>query len=252
MIITRNHKERQVLKRIIERVSEQYHPRRGVKDLCSFMQAVGNRANGELMLYGRAVNQSKTYWKLGEDVNYEEISLNTQAASSSPKDNPDSCPMMWVSEFWEHPHNGYSTKRSSFWRVARDVTTALRICDRDDTRWPSSLVWSNLYKVAPYSGGNPSSTLADIQLPLCKELVSLEVDSIRPKRILFLTGLNWFNPFLDIFSIDKSAARGTYVKLVGKDSRFSTQIVVAVHPQGKPQAAVVREIVESFESLNNV
>jgi len=45
-----------------------------------------------------------------------------------------------------------------------------------------------LYKVAPFSGGNPWTTLVLAELEACKHHLAEEMSLWTPKRILFLTG----------------------------------------------------------------
>ncbi|PVU64936.1 hypothetical protein C9E85_15530, partial [Plesiomonas shigelloides] len=68
------------------------------------------------------------------------------------------------------------------------------------------------------------------------------------KVILFFTGLNWFNGFLnDVICLEKGED-GAVVEAHGSlhiDNKQIT-IIVAKHPQGKPEADMVNEIMNAI------
>ncbi|MGA0588600.1 hypothetical protein ACO2Q2_15950 [Dyella sp. KRB-257] len=77
-------------------------------------------------------------------------------------------------------------------------------------------------------------------------MFNLEVELYKPKRLLFLTGVDWARPFLSKGRhISKPECR--YVEDRGflEDTRY----VVARHPQGKPEKEWTREVIDSFEFL---
>lgn len=124
--------------------------------------------------------------------------------------------------------------------------------ENDGKYWPSYLVWSNLYKLAPAGGGNPSNKLCDIQEEGCIRLLKHESAEFAPKRILFLTGWNWAGPFVDKVAADYS--RGTdlveaYGYLASTNQTGAPQLVVAQHPQSKPEANWVEQVIAAFERL---
>lgn len=116
--------------------------------------------------------------------------------------------------------------------------------------WPGTLIWSNLYKVAPFQGGNPSPTLKNAQLETCQRHLAAEVALWKPKRILFLTGWSWAEPFF-VATLGKHVGerRDGNVQWSGRiEVPFteSVSVVVAVHPQGKKEVAVTQEIKQHF------
>ena len=157
--------------------------------------------------------------------------------------------MSWVSDHWstkDRPvSEKYRTNRSAFWRTTRRVVKELNIADVDTVEWPSHLVWSNLYKVSPATGGNPSDFLCDLQLSGCSDLLRLELQTYQPKRVLFLTGSNWADAFLKDIMIHKTDGFD-YVSGTGivEGARF----VIVSHPQGKCETQWVNEVLEAFKS----
>lgn len=159
--------------------------------------------------------------------------------------------MQWVSQGWGNcDHDDYNTKKSAFWRVIRRVVDELGIADVESSEWPSHLIWSNLYKFAPAKGRNPSSGLCSIQFNECKSLIEQEINTFSPKRILFLTGMNWAEPFIEKLIMSVTTITGhRYVEGVGKlisASKTNGRLVVAAHPQGKKEDIWVEEVVSAF------
>ncbi len=155
------------------------------------------------------------------------------------------------SQCWGNYDHDYNTRKSAFWRVIRKVVDELKIADVERPEWPSYLVWSNLYKFAPADGGNPSSTLCTIQLDECKSLLQKEIQTYRPKRIIFLTGIDWAEPFITALEVETATIpEQQYVEAVGKlDAPQGLQscIVVAAHPQSKKENWWVGEVVDAFK-----
>ena len=137
--------------------------------------------SGELMVVGRAVNGwTKRSW--------------TPSSLSSKKDAADSAHHVlknicrsevavgfcrawsyskpWPSN-WRNPSS--NSQKSAFWRVIRDVVGELHIADMNTDVWPSHLIWSNLYKISPAAGNNPSGNHRSIQRPDCIDLLETEI-----------------------------------------------------------------------------
>lgn len=210
----------------------------------------GNAYTGELMWVGRAVNGWGDGWKprdLREPGNLNEIMQNLMQDGSST----DGCPLQWIRDKWGDTVGDYNPARSAFWRCAKKVVTGLSTANvtRDD--WPSALVWSNLYKIAPHKGGNPSSTQAAAQLAGCRQLLEAEIATFAPKRLVLATGANWAENFLDLpcFDIRTVARDNGYVERRGNlvvDGREIGTFVVASHPQGENETNWVREVMTNL------
>ncbi|NVN97656.1 hypothetical protein HXX01_05565, partial [Candidatus Nomurabacteria bacterium] len=150
------------------------------------------------------------------------------------------------SKCWGNYDYDYNTNKSAFWRVIRQVVSRLNIADSENPEWPSHLVWSNLYKVAPATGGNPSSKLCSIQFNKCRSLLEKEIEIFAPKRLLCLTG-GWAIPFMENFSPGIKPVSGyKYVESCGTinfKSNGATTVVIAAHPQGKTEIVWVNEVI---------
>mgnify|MGYP005851576367 FL=1 len=214
--------------------------------LCGFMALKGHEYKNKLMVVGRAVNS----WGEGKST----AALQDLAARQKFIDGffyPDGkCQMAWV---WETAGktDGYNTNKSAFWRVIRRVSRRLGVWhDGQEESWSSRIVWSNLYKISPHAGGNPSDKLCALQEPGCIELLRKEIEDYKPQRILFLTGMNWAKPFLASLGCQQPTsdrlveASGTLI-MPGGDAAIP--FVVASHPQGKPESEWVEEVISRFE-----
>lgn len=127
----------------------------------------------------------------------------------------------------------YSTARSAFWRFTRRFLAHLDRPSALDPHWSSRLAWTNLAKLAPWSGGNPGGVLLDIQRRLGPALLAQEVASLRPAVVLVLTGRWWFKPFAESLALPVDWRSGL---LEGLADDGETRWLIAPHPQGKPQA----------------
>jgi hypothetical protein len=217
--------------------------------LCVFAGMKGALATGQLMVVGRAVNSWPTLWDVA-GLREDDYRARAVRETLTSVRESTACPMLWVSKAWR-ANLGYNTRRSAFWRTVRRTIQALQIADIADASWPSHLTWTNLYKVAPAKGGNPGSSLRRITLPHCKELLRFEFEQWAPMRLLLLTGMSWAHPFLESLGFVPMQNGGTgLVEAVGSltspSSGLPTNVVVAQHPQGKPEERMVCEILSAF------
>lgn len=210
--------------------------------ITGFLAMAGQAYDRGLMVVGRAVNgwtEGISPKQLGKPDAAERYARLVQKSVSGNGE----CPMRWVTKNWGSDED-YNTKRSAFWRCIRSVVQGLRIADVEDAGWSSHLVWSNLYKVSPAGGGNPTNVLCKIQRRGCAELLNLELRTYRPSRVLFLTGVDWAAPFLEVAE-PREGVGFQYVERAG--DAHGARCVIAVHPQGKREADWVREVVAAFD-----
>ena len=77
------------------------------------------------------------------------------------------------------PFWGYSKE---IWDTLYGAVTSWR------ERWYQKIVWTNLYKIAPRKGGNPSEAWRKMQREACAQLLRAEIVFFNPTHILFVTG----------------------------------------------------------------
>ena len=246
--------------KILEPVGEkaERHPDRRWTDkkLAGFLAMQGNCYNGDLMVVGRAVNGWRRF-AFPRDL--ADQSFRKEYASTVLKSvigDRDQCPMNWVTK-----KNVIAI--SAFWRVIRMAIGGLssQTLTKDNWPprlrecWPSHLVWSNLYKLSPWEGGNPGGRLRSIQFAGCRDLLQLELNLYRPRRLLLLTGEGWAAPFLEALSPNDVGIDGfRYVERAGwlaLADEGQAYFVVAPHPQGKPERPLTMEVLQAFQRLEH-
>ncbi|MBB1387749.1 hypothetical protein H5119_19915 [Pseudoalteromonas sp. SG45-5] len=86
--------------------------------------------------------------------------------------------------------------------------------------------------------------MCDKQFTDCNELLLAEIEEYSPRVIVFFTGLNWFNGFLNEAVSLSSNKEHSLVEAHGvlKVNDEDVTIIIAKHPQGKPEAEMVSEI----------
>lgn len=230
--------------------------------LTGFLAMIGTKYSGELMWVGRAVNGwGGEHWTPEQLNRAEEVEafVNTILKSvSGGSGGSSNCPMSWVADCWRRKppkdwegERWYSTSYSAFWRTAKGVLHGLGLRDVNQGDWPSNLVWSNLYKVAPAKGGNPGSRLRGAQQEKCQELLLHEVDTFRPKRLVFATGSDWVSGFLEARRFGSRPVSGSerYVRRTGSinyDDGARGVYIVADHPMLTDESIWTKEVLDAL------
>jgi len=197
------------------------------KDVCVFSFQWGENypfhKKSGILFVGKAVNG----WVTNE----------TNITELFEKSNPDRIfarkdQMVWVSNFSGNT-NGYNTRKSAFWRLVKKVSETYY-----PEKWYSNIAWTNLYKIAPWQGGNPGKKLQDIQKKYCFELLKREIEILSPKYVIFLTS-GWEKPFVQYLN-GHQKTRPIKEKKWGKYKTALVEIsdinfVLSHHPQGKSE-----------------
>lgn len=211
-----------------------------------FAARAGRLATGELMLVGRALNGGSCRACL-DDIGTPAGRAAVVASAFHDAAGATKDPMQWVLDCWGARGTLYNTRRSQFWRTAKSCVERLGLVG-DPAAWPFVISWSDLYKVSPAKRGNPPATLMRAQRASCVQILRAEIDHWKPKRILFLTGINWARPFLAALPLESRPAMNAPVEFVGvSDDRC--QVVVTPHPQIQSGKRLVDAIVEEFKTL---
>ncbi|WP_254511963.1 hypothetical protein [Anatilimnocola floriformis] len=215
------------------------------------------RHNG-LMIVGRAPNGWATPWTVADiaDSSY----CSKVVAAATEEFTSTECPMYWV----EKPQD-WNWKRSAFSRLMYQLThhflrdeliQSKRESDEaasTKTGWYSHLIWSNLYKVAPYNGGNPGNRLCTAQENACKNYFTSELEIWRPRRVVLVTGWNWAEPFVNQFVSTGVNAKRSHVEWAGwielPESKSQLPLVVCKRPEFRRAADLVTAIDSAFQAL---
>lgn len=142
---------------------------------------------------------------------------------------------------WVDSEKSYNARKSAFWRVVKAISQKQNV-------WSDKIAWSNLYKISPFEGGNPSATLKEEQLKLCREILKTEIEILSPKFVVMLVS-DWKHDFLRYLNNNqptKSICKKTW------DKNYETKVykingtffITSLHPQGKKEDLHVNTIVE--------
>ncbi len=235
------------------------------QQLTGFLPSVGVEYTRELMVVGRAPNGWASGWlpqQLQEPSSVQKVLHETIASVTPPEGIL--CPRKWVVDLWGTRgifnttyKAAYDPNRSAFWRTIRQVVERFQLANIHGGPWSSCIAYSNLYKIAPANGGNPSQGLSTLQLLHCQRLLDLEISIYKPKKILFLTGwLYWAKDLLPnwtptaTFSTADTFPAFELVKAIGHMHYGNDgvgKMVVAAHPQCKNESNWVNEVVRAFQ-----
>lgn len=227
------------------------------RKLTGFSALVGSqydKSDSRLLVYGRAVDGWRNCWQPNSPV--EESLAKIQNIPEA--DKIAACEMNWIirnRKKWASTktgrRDGYNYKFSSFWCGTRDVLKALEEKSvLSENEWPSRLVWSNIYKVSPSNGGNPQDELRSIQIPHCIQILQTEINNLKPRNILFITG-DWGTKILESIGIkpETSISNDKIVQFSGYYG--SAKVVVTVRPERQKRNYWVKEVVSAFKNLGS-
>lgn len=160
-------------------------------NICSFCMQWGanfpREKNKGLLFVGKAVNG----W-ITNDQNVERLfDENNSERIFGRKDQ-----MEWISNLSGNT-KGYNTRKSAFWRLIIKVTETYY-----PEKWYSHIAWTNLYKIAPWKGGNPNSKLQAQQKEYCFDLLQQEIITLSPEYVIMLTS-GWEWTFLNFLNKGK-------------------------------------------------
>ena len=159
-----------------------------------------------------------------EDENYnaitfvdrENILINEQAVDLS-FNYASNCEMHWIAEkpLNKKGERKKQTDRKAFFGFAKMVYLKLTE-QNDDEEWYKNIVRTNLFKIIPLSGGNPSCYLRNAQAELSIEIFKAEIEFYKPTHILIIDGkdqLSWVKDYQgDIKNVaDKIGAKTCFV-----------------------------------------
>ena len=154
--------------------------------------------------------------------------------------------MEWVNDL-SGKRNGYNTRKSAFWRLIKEVAITYY-----PDEWYSNIAWTNLYKIAPWNGGNPGSRLQNVQRTYCFELLRKEIELLSPKYVIMLTS-DWEQPFLNY--LNDSEGEEIVALSKKKWDEYETYLIeikevryiISRHPQGKNEWKHKNAIIELID-----
>lgn len=149
-------------------------------------------------------------------------------------------------------NGGYKYTKSPFLRTIGKISSALSGSDFGYDVY-KSLIWTNLFKIAPCSRNKASQKVKNLQLPTVEALLLSEIQDIKPRGVVFLTG-SYANPFLEKWK-DQQLISGLKVldntglqvfDLISNDSNIPA--ILVNHPQDKSHRneSDLQELVVSY------
>ena len=190
---------------------------------------------GGVMFVGRAVNDWVTQGDRNTSGMFQDGSTNQAFARADQ--------MKWVEDKQYY-------KVSAFWRVVKAIIQNT-ICAGND--WYKHAVWSNLYKLSPTGGGNPSNSLCKKQLEICIDIFKKEIETFDPKFIVCLSGIGWYYDFLCGLNNDTEPVvvhEETWGDYKATIYRIGNRYYIgSEHPQGKNERAHINTITKLLKEL---
>lgn len=228
-----------------------------IRDHCLSNALAGIYSHEGLMVIGRAVNS----WRSGlltEEHFQSEENIFWQKAWHDMSHIHAECPMEWVLKYAGERIGAdgkrlYNTTRSPFWRVTRKILSALNVLQIEHaSQWPSHVIWSNLYKVAPHEGGNPLSKVRKLQQSACINILKAEIAMYKPRYILAMAGYWAENFFIDA-ELQKNNTYDPRVVinsgLIKIDNTHNAKLVIAQRPEGKNEENYAKQISQAYSLI---
>lgn len=197
-----------------------------------------------LMFVGRAVN--------GWEVPFEDCStLETTVKSVIRQKNRL---YEFGRDFVEQEDGSrYHYARSAFLRLMRKTVGAFHGTEEN---WYRQLCWSNLYKVAPRNGNNPSWRMVREQIPQYREILRQEIILNQPDLVVFATDISYFDCYKDSKKYENfmpllpypsviTEQNWSYVQTAGLlDNARGTKIIVCCRPERKSNETLDKMVAE--------
>lgn len=219
---------------LYEEMLSQFKDKSSLTTFCARWERDFPQEKGKGILFvGRVLNGGKANANLDINVLYDE---NIKGG------------IEWTEKNMSQSKNQkkYNVNNSAFWRIIKGITqNAYHI----QNNWSSQIAWTNLYKISPFEGGNPTREQEKIQLPYCKAILKAEIEILQPQFVIFLTSGKEKEFIWDNFG---KTGHSIESKSWGKKGQYTTKLykvndmyfITSYHPQGKPDKEHIKIISE--------
>jgi hypothetical protein len=136
---------------------------------------------------------------------------------------------------------------SAFWRTARQLLFEMNAGANLNESWPQYLGWTNLYKISPAAGGNPSDGECRAQFERCNRLLELELTAWSHVPVLVVAGYQWWKDFEGAWAFNGATGSRGFVEF--KSAANGHLLIVAKHPERKKQPNYQDELIGAYRSL---
>ena len=236
-----------------------------IKELSNFVSMKGTQfdtSDVRLFVVGRAANgwkslECETEQQFGDEADQEfskvgfqwieGIEDNFQSLHNKPKAG-------------EKP---YYLSSSPFWRVVSNIWCGLSNSNNRGEFF-NHIAWSNLYKISPEKGGNPTDKMCGWQFKACYKILEAEIKAYRPTHILMITDYKrWFAPqndysFEGLFDDPKPLGSNYENKdiFVEGTAKFELggrmiPVVITCRPEGRNEGKFVKEVLDFLRDDRN-
>ena len=214
-----------------------FYPSFGIskKEKCDFL-IYGQAANG----WGSKFVTSETKLtksKVNEGIEYSNGFYSEGKSIHSP--------LAWVNVYWTkntyrdaiknsdtvekfYPKLKYLVNRSFFWNVAYKLVSDYYRMDKESNFWSKKMVWSNLYKIAPFQK-NPGNYVQELQREGSIELVKKELEELMPKYCIVMTNESWWEPFREELKT-KTLKHSRNSQVISVEEFNNTKIILTTRP----------------------
>lgn len=126
---------------------------------------------------------------------------------------------------------GYNFNGSPFWQLCHQIMD-----DKGESEsWSNKVAWSNLFKVAPFTGRNPNNKQIKIQIKACIDLLKMEIEIYKPALVVLVTDIWWVDPDITEYSFAKELGitliPDSKSSIVGTGVYHGSKIVVTKRPE---------------------
>ena len=146
----------------------------------------------------------------------------------------------------------YSTSR--FWKLIQYILEEAG----EGKDFHQRIVWSNLYKVAPYVTGNPAWRLVKPNMQTYIDCLIEEIRTYAPTHILFITGMDYLNPWEKEPQFGERLGVGKKNQTSFKNGQYesgifeNSKIVACGRPENKSYEHIrkmAKEILQEYSKL---
>jgi hypothetical protein len=231
-------------------------------DFVTFYPSLGIKEGEpcDFLIIGQAVNGWSSCFNTHQKYEHKILLDDASKASNSYYEALNYSPLDWVNVYWtknlfkQHIEDSgkkhffsegtYYCYRSFFWNAAFKL-----ICDyydglnRDSWEWSKRMVWSNLYKIAPYDN-NPRGIEIDFQKEISIQLIQKEIEELKPKYCIVLTNGDWWVPFREKLKTQRISVSENFDKIVFHEKYHETEVFVTTRPPIGNAEEHVRQLLE--------
>lgn len=217
--------------------------------------------NPEFLIYGQAVKGWEPVFNVSEKFQQQAILKNSIIYSNDYYIEKDHSPLDWVNVYWSksyfkktvttksekefYPPISYSTFRSFFWNITYKLICRYYELNEDSWEWTKKMIWSNLYKIAPFENKNPSNEECLWQQKHSIELVKKEIEEINPKFCIVITNDSWWQPFRESLNTKLLSFSKQADSVIQSFEKYkNTKIIITTRPFNRDRNKHVIQLLE--------